>query len=136
MAVTLSVDAEFLQDGANRRHLALAAVDEDDVGPGREGMSAILGRRSARPVGHAFLLEQPREAPRHHLAHHAEVVAGRDVGRFDVELAVLVLHEAFRPRDHHAADGIGAHDVGVVVDLDAPRRFGQPEGLREAFEQA
>ncbi len=119
-------DAQFLEDGAHRRHLSLAAVDQDHVGPGREGHIGRIRRRCRlAAVRNALFLEQPREAPRHHLAHHAEVVARRDVGRFDVELAVLVLHEAFRPRDHHAADGIGAHDVRVVVDLDALRHIGQ-----------
>ena len=43
--------------------------------------------------------------------------------------------EAFRPGDDHGADGIRAHDVGVVVDLDAARRLGEAEGLGEAVEQ-
>jgi hypothetical protein len=81
------------------------------------------------------ILDQPREAALHDLAHHPEIIAGRDVGRFDVELAVLVFHEAFRAGDDHAADRIGAHDVGVVVDLDPPGRAGQAEGFGQSFQQ-
>ena len=106
---------------------------------GQAGKGGPHPRRllSDAAVGLAFFLQQAREPPCHHFAHHAEVVAGRDVGRFDVELAVLAFDEAFRPRHHHAADGIGAHDVRVVVDLDAARHVARKlEGLGEAFEQA
>jgi hypothetical protein len=82
-----------------------------------------------------MILEQPREPALHDFAHHPEIIAGGDVGRFDVELAVLVFHEPFRPGDDHAADGIGAHDVGVVVDLDAARRMGRFEGLGQPFQK-
>ena len=45
------------------------------------------------------------------------------------------LHEAFRPRDDHAADGLGAGNVAVVVDLDAARRLFETEDLSHAFEE-
>jgi hypothetical protein len=83
-----------------------------------------------------MLLQKAGEAPLHHLAHHAEIVARRDVRRADVELAVLVLHEPFRPGDDHRADRVGAHDVRVVVDLDAARRLFQTERLGKAGQQA
>ena len=75
---------------------------------------------------------QPLEPPRQHLAHHAEVVARREVLRVDVELAVLVLAEALRPRDDHRADRVGALDVAVVVDLDAARRLAAVRTSRRA----
>ncbi|QTK78991.1 hypothetical protein AT6N2_C1210 [Agrobacterium tumefaciens] len=129
-------NAEFVENGAHRGHLALTTVDEDHVRPGREGhVGCFLWRRYAFAIRLAFFFQQAREATGHHLAHHAEVVARRDVGRFDVELAVLVLHETFRPRHHHAAHGIGAHNVGVIVNLDAARHIGKVERLRHAFQQ-
>ena len=68
-------DAEFGEHRLGGRELALAAVDEDEVGPGRGGVgsSPSLGGRAFARAG---LLEQPREAPAEHLAHHGVVVAG------------------------------------------------------------
>jgi hypothetical protein len=83
----------------------------------------------------AMILEQPREPALHDFAHHAEIVARGDVGRFDVEFAILVFHKPFRPRHNHAADSVCAHDVGVVVNLDAPWRMRQAEGFRKALQQ-
>ena len=60
------VDAELLQRRAGRRHLPRPAVDQHEVGPGVR-----------LPV--RILLGEPREAPGQHLAHHPEVVAGRQV---------------------------------------------------------
>ena len=57
------VDAHVLHDLADGGQLALAAVDQEQVGP-----------FAALAVG-VFLLE-PREAPLEHLAHHREIVAG------------------------------------------------------------
>ena len=71
--------------------------------------------------------QQPLETPLQHLAHHRVVVARRQAFGFDVELAVLVLDEAVRARHDHGADGIGALDVAVVVDLDPLRRMRQPK---------
>src|SRR5690606_8087255 len=53
----------------------------------------------------------------------------------DVELAVLALGEAVGAGDDHGADRAGAHDVAVVVDLDATRRGGQAETLGKTREQ-
>ena len=65
-----------------------------------------------------------------------EVVAGGDVGPLDsVELAVLAFLEAVGAGDDHAADRIGAHDVGVVVGLDPLGRGVQAEGLGDAGQE-
>src|SRR3546814_10490000 len=39
------------------------------------------------------------------LAHHREIVIGR--GLLDIELAILALAEALRPRDDHRAERVG-----------------------------
>ena len=156
-----SLEAELGQHGAGGLELAVAAVDEDEIGPGGErlfarrvvgigigrqlrrlrrqvgaspvrAVAAGLGRGAARP---RRLLDEAREAAPQHLAHHGVVVAGGEVERADVEGAVLRLHEAVGAGDDHRADGIGAHDVGIVVDLDAARRLGQAEGGAERAEQ-
>ncbi len=54
-------------------------------------------------------------------------------GALDVELAVLVLGEALGPGHDHAADGVGPHDVAVVIDLDPLGRRLQPEHLADAL---
>ncbi len=141
------VDAEIGEHRARGRKLARAAVDEHEVGP---GAAFALG----------VFLDRALEAPRQHLAHHAEIVACRDgaFGRrraglalgprrlrrrgLDVELAIGRFHEAFRPGHHHRAHRVGALDVAVVVDLDAlgrrleAKRVGhalQHLALRRAF---
>ena len=152
-----TVDAERGQRLARGVELALPAVDQHQIGPGRLGIARSPPRRrrvpaplargcpgaradaaSAQPPAQAArrspeaqrrLGQQPLEAALQHLAHHAEIVAGREVGRADVELAVLVLAEAFGPGDDHGADRVRALDVAVVVDLDAARRARQAEGL-------
>ena len=63
------------------------------------------------------------------------VVAGRELLRADVELAVLVFAEAFRARHDHGADRIGPGDMAVVIDLDAARRPRQREGLGQRFQE-
>ncbi len=45
------------------------------------------------------------------------------------------LHEAVGTGDHHAADGVRPHDVGVVVDLDAPDAPLDPERLAKRRQQ-
>ncbi len=82
-----------------------------------------------------IFLEQPFEAPRQHLFHHAEIIAGGQVIALDVELAVLVFHEPVRPRHDHRADGIGALNVAVVIDLDPLRRRVQVKRLGQPFQQ-
>ena len=103
------------------------------AGPARAGGRPSLRRRARRAVRPPR--SRRREAASHHLAHHAVVVAGRHVRRADVELAVVVLGEAFRPGDDHGADGIGAHDVRIVVDLDPPRRLAAGRSRTEPDEQ-
>ncbi len=111
--------------------LPAPAVDKHQIGPGGKApFGHILLQRPAR-----LFLGQPREAPPHDLAHHAEVIPRRDVFALDVELAVMGLHEALRPGHDHRADGIGALNVGVVIDLDAPWRARQLEGFRHARQQ-
>ena len=106
-----ALDAEVGHHLAGGLELPAAAVDEHEVG--RSGKS----RR--RPPPRPSL--QAREAPGQHLAHHRVVVARREVALTDVELAVLALTEAFGAGHDHAADRVGPHDVGVVVDLDPAR---------------
>ena len=85
-------------------------------------LSRQLGRDALEPAGQ-------------HFAHHRIVVAGRQTFRLDVELAVLVLYEPIDAGDDHRADRIGAHDVAVVVDLDAARHARQTEAVLDAFHQ-
>ncbi|CCC98265.1 protein of unknown function [Azospirillum baldaniorum] len=115
------VDPQIGQHAQRHVELPDAAVDQHQIGPG-----------ALRPF--RVLLDRPAEAAGHDLAHHREVVAGGALG-LDVELAVGVLDEALRPGDDHGADGVGALDVGVVVDLDALRRAVQPEDRRHPVEQ-
>ncbi len=114
---------QLLQDGQGGAELPGAAIDHRQIRPDRRpGGGALafvlLGKRIAR----AMLLEEPREAAAEDLAHHREIIAGGEVLGTDVELAVAVLHEAFRPGDDHRADRIGSLDVRVVEHLDAARR--------------
>ena len=78
------LQAELGQHLARHLELALAAVDQHQVGP------VLL-------VAFGILLQRAAEAARQHLAHHGEVVARRALG-LDVELAIGVLDEAVRPR--------------------------------------
>ena len=70
---------------------------------GQSGMPVVL----VLGVGVAFGGEAG-EAAGQHFAHHAEIVAGGDVGRFDVEGAVVLFRKPSSPGDDHGADGIGA----------------------------
>ena len=81
------------------------------------------------------LRHQPLEAPFKHLAHHAEVVARRQFGRTDVELAILVLLEPLGTGNDHGADRVGSLDVAVVIDLDAPGHARQAEGVGEQLQE-
>ncbi len=108
------LDSQLLQRVAHRAHLALAAIDQHQVGP-----HAVLAFR--------IFLQRAGKAALHDLAHHAEVVVGP--GGADVELAVLVLDEAFGAGNDHRAHGLGALDVAVVVNLDPARHLGQFEEL-------
>ena len=103
--------------------LARAAVDQHEIGP--FGLCF---------VGFAFLHE-PRETARQHFAHHAVIVAGRELRRFDVELAILAFLETVRPRHDHAAQRVRALDVRIVIDLDAFGRRFEAEGFGNTFQQ-
>ena len=109
------LDAQFLQRVAYARHLALAAIDQHQIGP-------------HAPFTIRVFLHRAGEAAAHHFAHHGEVVVR--LGALDVELAILVLDEAFRPRHHHRAHGLGALDMAVVVDFDAGGNVGEFKELR------
>ena len=81
------------------------------------------------------LLHQPREAARQHLAHHPIVVARRQIGALDIELAILVFDEALGPRDDERTDRVRPLDVAIVVDLDPLRRMVEIEHLGDALKQ-
>ncbi len=81
------------------------------------------------------LFGETGEAAAQHFAHHAEIVARRQILALDVEGPVMRLHEAVRPGDDHRADGVRAHDVGIVVDLDPPQRVFDAKGGGECGEQ-
>ena len=82
-----------------------------------------------------FFLDHAGEAAAEHLAHHGVIVAGGKLGGLDVELAVLRLFETFRSRHDKGAQGMGALDMGIVIDLDAAGRLFQPEHVGHAFQQ-
>ncbi len=108
--------------------LALAAVDAPPD-------PARATRRRDRPAPRGASSSSRLKRRPQHLAHHAVIVARREVGRADVELAILVFLEALRAGDDHGADRIGALDVAVVVDLDALRNARQPERVGQRLEQ-
>ena len=129
-----ALDAQLVEDLPRRLILPAPAVDHHEIRPGGEGLR--VDRRRALGLLHPLLLfQQAREAAAQHLAHHAEIVARRDVLGFDVEGAVVALHEALGPRDDHAAHRIGPHDVGVVIDLHAADRARHGQRLAQRNEQ-
>ena len=85
--------------------------------------------RFARMLGH-----QPLEPALQHFAHHAVIVAGRESVERILNLRYWFLR-SLGAGDDHRADGVAALDVAVVVDLDAPRRARQTEGLGQRFQQ-
>ena len=88
-------DADERQVGDAELGERLDAPPRAARGRRRSARDRATGRASpasaAAPSRGPASLEQPREAPAEHLAHHAVVVAGREVLRADVELAVLRL---------------------------------------------
>ena len=56
-----------------------------------------------------------REAAAHNLAHHAVIIAVFEGLVLDVELAILVLDEAFRAGHHHSPDSVRPLNVRVVI---------------------
>ena len=110
-------DAQRGQRLGRRGELALPAVDQHQIGPGLLVALALdspvsTAASASSAVRRGALRQQPLEPPLQHLAQHAVVVAGREIGRADVELAVLVLAEAFRPRHHHGADRVACRRCG------------------------
>ena len=101
----------------------------------RDARACAVAASAAAGSARGASVDQPLEPALQHLAHHAEVVAGRELGGADVELAILVLLEALRARDDHGADRVRALDVAVVVDLDAARHARQPERFGQRLEQ-
>jgi hypothetical protein len=77
----------------------------------------------------------PGKPARQHLAHHPEIVPRREFGVADVEGPVVLLGEPFLAGDDHRADGIGARNMRIVVDLDAPGRCIEREAVGDALEQ-
>src|SRR5207237_10759107 len=102
---------------------------------------AVAGRPCLRSwpqrPGHAprRLVHQALEAAAQDLPHHAEIIAGREISRTYVELAVQVFPESLRTSDDHRADRVAALDVAIVVDLDTSRRSGQSENLGQRLEE-
>ena len=68
-------------------------------------------------------------------AHHAEIVAGRESGGANVELAILIFLEALGAGNDHGADRVGSLDVAVVIDLDAARHARQLQRRGELLEE-
>src|SRR3546814_15363352 len=62
------------------------------------------------------------EAALQNLAHHCKIIARSRFRPLDVELAIGVLDEAFRPGDDHCAKRVRALYMAVVVHLDAAGR--------------
>ncbi len=128
-------DIQFVEDLAHRRHLALTTVDEDHIRPGGEaGIRAVLRSHTAIRLSSSF----NRRVKRRVIT--SRIMPKSSPGVMSVDLMLNLRYwpfdETFRPRDHHPADGIGTHDVGVVVDLDAARHLGQLKGLGKSRQQA
>ena len=142
-------DAQAREHFARRGQLALAAVDQDEVRPrellaftfiftvtvtGYERRHQTLRRVEANLAAFSRLLpwrlcKKPLETAFQNLTHHGEIVAGRKLGRADVEFAVLTFAKALGPGDDHGTDRIGTLNMAVVVNLDAARHCRQAESL-------
>ena len=108
--------------------LSGAAVDEHHIGPVRHaGVFHLVG------FGIAFAGE-PGKAAGQHFAHHAEVVARRDIG-LDVEGAIVLFRKALLASHHHRAHRIGARNVRVVIDFNAAGRFIETKAIGNTFQQ-
>ena len=116
------LDPQFDHDLVHGADLPGAAVDQQEIGPGR-GLAVRV------------FLQKAGEAAGQHLLHHAEVIACGDLVAPDVELAILALLETLGTGHDHRADRVDALDVAVVVDLDPAGRFGQVEGLGQPAQQ-
>jgi hypothetical protein len=74
------------------------------------------------------LFQEPLEAAREHLAHHAIVIACNGLGFLMLNLRYCAFGEAFGPATIMPPTALRALDVAVVVDLDPARRGVQVEG--------
>jgi AcrR family transcriptional regulator len=90
----------LLHHGEDRGELALAAVEQDQVGSGHELLVAPL---------------EPLEAAADDLGHARGVVGALDAP--DLEPPVLLLGRPAALEDDHRGDGVGSHGVGDVVAL-------------------
>ena len=105
--------------------LAVPAVDQHEIGPGgtssrasvviaapwriRRLASATGGRRGVACVS----VDQPLEAPLQHLAHHAVIVAGRDVAPERIlNLRYWFLRKPSGAGDDHGADRVRCPGCG------------------------
>ena len=113
---------QFSQNTAHRAELARTTVDQKQV--------RALGRFLRCLV--TFIAQHPGKAAGEHFAHHGEIVIAGILGA-DIEFAILVFDEAFRPGHHHAAHRMGTLDVRIVVNLNALRQLLQPECALHAF---
>ena len=113
------VEAELGEDLGRGADLALAAVDDHQVGqpPAELLGTALLGRRC------------PPEAPPEDLLVAGEVVGAVD--RLDPEAAIVTGPRLAVLEDDHAGDRLGALEVADVVALDPEWRVGQPERLAQ-----
>ncbi len=98
--------------------LPLSAVNEQQVGP---RLIVSLALNGVRGTGSRILLQQALEAPLNNFTQHAVIVTGRQVGRPDVELAILILPKSICTGYDHRSHGIGTADVAIVVNLDPAR---------------
>ena len=111
--------AEGLERGAE---LTGAAVDDHQIRP-----------LAALAIG--ILALQPGEAATQDFAHHGIVVTGREILAPDQKPPIARLGQALGSGDDERAERIRAHDVAVVVDLDAAWRFRQAEPVGELAEE-
>ena len=117
------VEAQLVEDLLGRGDLALAAVDDHEV-----------GHRPAELLGFALLpVPCPPEPSPQDLLVRGEVVRSDD--RPDLEPAVLARPRLALLEHDHAADRIGALDVRDVVALDPERRPGQLQRRRQLLER-
>ena len=136
--MTRSVDAEIARMSRTAVIWPWPPSIRIDVGPGREGVSSVdlvvAGSRLRRPASPCSL--SSREKRR---SITSRIMPKSSPGVISVERMLNLRYWFFTkpsgPATIMRADGIGAHDVGVVVDLDAPRRLVQTESFGEAGEQ-
>jgi hypothetical protein len=102
----------------DRAHLALAAIDQHEIGPGFPFPPPLRSRSGS------CVLSRERRPNRRSITSRIIAKSSLVCACLDVPLAILVLDEAFRPGDDHRAQRVGALNMAVVVDFDPLRRFG------------